>query len=241
MQKSAPTERANRRQKKGAGGSATLQCTPRGATCNRCATCDLHIDAAFCRARLCELPRGKLQLLSRGPWPLWQDVCALDSQRFCAARPFYVRAAASQARRMAVDVAKNEERGCTDGPVASFEVLGSRPEIAGAKSTIKLPTRAGVDEGAPENAENRLAELCCTTQSRHPSHRRPHLAVYRRDWPTSSRPFSQTEPFVGENRFVDRSLILPLTQVSMVGLALHAPAHPPLAMPSALQIGRAHV
>ena len=57
---------------------------------------------------------------------------------------------------MAVDVAKNQEHGCTAGPVVSLKVLGSRPEIAGAKS--KPPTRAGEDEGAPENAENRLAE-----------------------------------------------------------------------------------
>ena len=40
-----------------------------------------------------------------------------------------MRAAGSQARGMAVNVAKNQERGCTDGPVVSLEGLGSQPEI----------------------------------------------------------------------------------------------------------------
>ena len=116
-------------------------------------------------------------------------MCALDSQRFCAARPFYVRAAASMARGMAVDVAKNQERGCTDGPVVSLEVLGSRPENAAAKNTLKPPTRAGKDEGPPKNAGSRSAVQFCTTHSRHPSHQRPHLAVYKRDRPTSADHF----------------------------------------------------
>ena len=99
----------------------------------------------------------------------------------CTAPQTYVRAAASKAREMAVDVAKNQERGCTDGPVVSLAVSGSRPGNAGAKSTQKPPARAGEDEDAPENAENHLAELCFTTHSRHPSHQRPNLAVYKRD------------------------------------------------------------
>ena len=110
----------------------------------------------------------------------------------------YVRAAASQARGMAVDVAKNQERGCTDGPVVSLEVLGSRPGNAGAKSTLKPPARADQDEGAPKNAENRLAKQCCATHSRHPSHQRPHLAVYKRDRPTSADHFWNPRRFFFE-------------------------------------------
>jgi len=96
---------------------------------------------------------------------------------FCAARQIYVHVAASQARRMTVDVAKNQEYGCTDGPVVSPEVLSSRPGNVGAKGTLKPPERAGQEEGAPENAEKRWAEQWCVTHSRHPSHQRPHLAV----------------------------------------------------------------
>ena len=114
---------------------------------------------------------------------------------------------------MAVDVAKNQERDCTDGPAASLEVFGSRPEIAGAKSTLKPPTRAGEDEGAPENAENRLAELCCTTHSRHPSHQRPHLAVYKRDRPTSADHFRNLSRFLEKIVLVVGRLFYPLPRL----------------------------
>ena len=96
---------------------------------------------------------------------------------------------------MAVYVAKNQERGCTDGPVVSPEVLGSRPGNAGAKSTLKPSAHAGEDEGAPENVENHLAGQCCATHSRHPSHQRPHLAVYKRDRPTSADHFRNLSRF----------------------------------------------
>ena len=112
----------------------------------------------------------------------------------CTAPQTYVRAAASKAREMAVDVAKNQERGCTDGPVVSLAVSGSRPGNAGAKSTQKPPARAGEDEDAPENAENHLAEQFCATDGRHPSHQRQRLAVYTRDRPISNDHFRSLGP-----------------------------------------------
>jgi len=97
LQKSAPADSKRWVSKSVGRANASLKCTACRAACTHSATCNLLIDATFCRVKLCDPPRCKLLVLSTGPRAHLQNAKPLYSQRFAAGLQTLIDGAKNQA------------------------------------------------------------------------------------------------------------------------------------------------
>ena len=139
MQKSAPADSSGWASKMVGRASATLKCTAHRAAYTYRATCDLHIDANFCRIRLCDPPWCSPLVPSTGPRAHLQNAMPLYSQRFAAGLQTLVRAAASSGKGMVIDGAKNQVPGGKGLPSAGLALCRA--------GDVRVPTLPAATHG----------------------------------------------------------------------------------------------
>jgi len=84
---------------------------------------------------------------------------------FSGGRQTYVRAVARLEWVMAMNAARNQDRGGKGQAVAGIAISRAVPETDWAKSTRIQPSKSGICNHVPENTQSRSARWCYTTHS----------------------------------------------------------------------------